>query len=1036
MGQAALGRSAEFKAQELSNLAWAFAQEATGATQRLRRSDDEHFCRSDVDDAENFATTTTTTTTRARTATITTTNNNNNHNSQSSQGSSSLTAVSSRGCEADTEGGKTKICKLLLASVSQEARRRALQDFETRQLSGLAWALAASSFMDADLRWSVLREAAARKRIAPQGFANLLWAVAKSPGPQLGDMELASFRDVARTALSSQLGDFLPQHLATIAWALARVTASEPPSVGGALPLQEPLLRLEEACCRRVEEFKLQELSNVAWAFATMGEERDRLFEAIGGEAELRLRALDCGSMSWEELADMGLNTLGLVWAARHAGHFRESLRCTAASALLRLGRSLDLKMREGPESLQTTKSPGATWSTGNPQEPFVVLELPDRQVLLKPPGWEVDSYQVDCEADCGSQGSKALLSTFVFSAHPERVARPILRDEVHRRGFLHRLDVPSSGLILLATSYEAYYDLAFQLNSGELIREYVVLSHGWLSPWRSELRARLHAPDGGFGTTEVLARGKPSLTRLKVLLHAVSLGTSLEAFSLLSVRIITGRRHQIRAHVAHSGHPTACDGKYTAQRTFNEDSTWCCRNFLHRNCLVFRDGAGQLRKATAPLPEDLADAMRFLRPRPGGSEAALQQWWEQGNTKMLEWESCQPLAAGQGLPTDHFSGDGPALGRWATGPLYDSVMVWLMVAMLFKAGLRGVFDPIFIARQEAASQPLAAHTGAPESAGVIQVLTGRQAKPVHGVAALTAMDNGYPSERDQRLQVGIDVFGCMLTHQEHVPTPDLVSSVGDTALLASLRSRAAKLSHVLFGTHAVGVLMAFCDAGCLDANVLKALSEAIIRNLERIPAQDYIAVLTALANLPPDLQASLPETLLEEVIQALKTRGYGTWRLELEAVVHLLEALQGLRMEDEALLELVCDRLPAALKLSDCSLTLLVRLLEVLGEQPARSRLHVSTHLHRRRKLQTALKDQIVRHVSRGLDLESQVVMARAVARLGFEDQLTQEWLSRLVVMVEPQLDSLSADTACDLSWSLAQLSWQIEWNRRHSQA
>ncbi|CAE8622708.1 unnamed protein product, partial [Polarella glacialis] len=822
-------------------------------------------------------------------------------------------------------------------------------------------------------KYEVPDERAALKRIAPQGFANLLWAVAKSPGPQLGDMELASFRDVARTALSSQLGDFLPQHLANIAWALARVTASEPPSVGGALPLQEPLLRLEEACCRRVEEFKLQELSNVAWAFATMGEECDRLFEAIGGEAELRLRALDCGSMSWEELADMGLNTLGLVWAARHAGHFRESLRCTAASALLRLGRSLDLKMREGPESLQTTKSPGATWSTGNPQEPFVVLELPDRQVLLKPPGWEVDSYQVDCEADCGSQGSKALLSTFVFSAHPERVARPILRDEVHRRGFLHRLDVPSSGLILLATSYEAYYDLAFQLNSGELIREYVVLSHGWLSPWRSELRARLHAPDGGFGTTEVLARGKPSLTRLKVLLHAVSLGTSLEAFSLLSVRIITGRRHQIRAHVAHSGHPTACDGKYTAQQTFNEDSTWCCRNFLHRNCLVFRDGAGQLRKATAPLPEDLADAMRFLRPRPGGSEAALQQWWEQGNTKMLEWESCQPLAAGQGLPTD--------------------------------------------ARQEAASQPLAAHTG------VIQVLTGRQAKPVHGVAALTAMDNGYPSERDQRLQVGIDVFG---------------ECVGDTALLASLRSRAAKLSHVpvLFGTHAVGVLMAFCDAGCLDANVLKALSEAIIRNLERIPAQDYIAVLTALANLPPDLQASLPETLLEEVIQALKTRGYGTWRLELEAVVHLLEALQGLRMEDEALLELVCDRLPAALKLSDCSLTLLVRLLEVLGEQPARSRLHVSTHLHRRRKLQTALKDQIVRHVSRGLDLESQVVMARAVARLGFEDQLTQEWLSRLVVMVEPQLDSLSADTACDLSWSLAQLSWQIEWNRRHSQA
>lgn len=90
-----------------------------------------------------------------------------------------------------------------------------------------------------------------------------------------------------------------------------------------------------------------------------------------------------------------------------------------------------------------------------------------------------------------------------------------------------------------------------------------------------------------------------------------------------------------------------------------------------------------------------------------------------------------------------------------------------------------------------------------------------------------------------------------------------------------------------------------------------------------------------------------------------------------------------------------------------------------------------MAAHLHRRRKLQNALKESLYKQVtSKNLDLEAQVVIAKAIARLGYEEPLTQEFLERLTY--SPQLPTLSLDTACDLCFTLAQQSWQIEWNRR----
>lgn len=66
------------------------------------------------------------------------------------------------------------------------------------------------------------------------------------------------------------------------------------------------------------------------------------------------------------------------------------------------------------------------------------------------------------------------------------------LQDVRCKNGFLHRLDVPSSGLILVAKKYSAYFDLLLQLHRGDILRDYVVLLHGHLCPERQRVALRL----------------------------------------------------------------------------------------------------------------------------------------------------------------------------------------------------------------------------------------------------------------------------------------------------------------------------------------------------------------------------------------------------------------------------------------------------------------------------------------------------------------------------------------------------------------
>lgn len=308
----------------------------------------------------------------------------------------------------------------------------------------------------------------------------------------------------------------------------------------------------------------------------------------------------DVASSPHKLLKDLINKSLVVVWACSFIGVLHASLYHVLAEKILSFAEVL-ASSPPAPEMAGHAKFDSAN-------SPSIVLDLSDKLVVHKPASWQVDDGQDEPETAHGTP--RARLSQFLSA----RLSCPIFKEVEHQRGFLHRLDVPTSGLILVAKTHEAYYDLQLQVAAGQVAREYVVLSHGCLTGLR-HITARLHW--GHFGQdvpSVVRSYGKPSRTRVK----AMSSLAASRSFSLLAVAIDTGRRHQIRVHMAHIGHAVVSDGKYTCLVTAVEDLRWCPSTFLHRYRLSFHgrkhpSSPDEVHEALQELPVALQEALTRL---------------------------------------------------------------------------------------------------------------------------------------------------------------------------------------------------------------------------------------------------------------------------------------------------------------------------------------------------------------------------------------------------------------------------------------
>jgi 23S rRNA pseudouridine955/2504/2580 synthase len=121
-----------------------------------------------------------------------------------------------------------------------------------------------------------------------------------------------------------------------------------------------------------------------------------------------------------------------------------------------------------------------------------------------------------------------------------------------------HRLDRDTSGLLMVAKKRSALVELHRMLRDGEVEKTYTAVVRGAPAEDSFEIREALHkhVTASGERRVSVQADGKASLTRVRVVKRGA------EA-SVLEVRLLTGRTHQIRVHLAHAGHPVLGDDKY-----------------------------------------------------------------------------------------------------------------------------------------------------------------------------------------------------------------------------------------------------------------------------------------------------------------------------------------------------------------------------------------------------------------------------------------------------------------------------------------
>jgi 23S rRNA pseudouridine1911/1915/1917 synthase len=171
------------------------------------------------------------------------------------------------------------------------------------------------------------------------------------------------------------------------------------------------------------------------------------------------------------------------------------------------------------------------------------------------------------------------------------------------RQGIVHRLDVGTSGLMVVAKSERAYSALKRAFKERTVDKTYHALVQGLPDPTRGTIDAPVGRHPQHDYRWAVVAGGKPSITHYEV----------LEAFrsaSLLEVHLETGRTHQIRVHVAALHHPCVGDLTYGADPVLAA-RVGLHRQWLHAVRLAFEHpGTGHRIELSSPYPDDLQHAL------------------------------------------------------------------------------------------------------------------------------------------------------------------------------------------------------------------------------------------------------------------------------------------------------------------------------------------------------------------------------------------------------------------------------------------
>lgn len=191
----------------------------------------------------------------------------------------------------------------------------------------------------------------------------------------------------------------------------------------------------------------------------------------------------------------------------------------------------------------------------------------------------------------------KTMVNALLFH-YPDQAMLP-------RAGIIHRLDKDTSGLLVVARTFQTHLSLIKMMQAREIHREYRALVHGVL-----QYGGTIDKPMGRHPKQRtkmsIVASGKPARTHYKIL-------EKFNKHTLLAVTLDTGRTHQIRVHMQSINHPIVGDPVYGSPG--RESKHTLTHQALHAYCLrLMHPITEKAIECVAEMPEDMQVLLAALR--------------------------------------------------------------------------------------------------------------------------------------------------------------------------------------------------------------------------------------------------------------------------------------------------------------------------------------------------------------------------------------------------------------------------------------
>jgi len=245
-----------------------------------------------------------------------------------------------------------------------------------------------------------------------------------------------------------------------------------------------------------------------------------------------------------------------------------------------------------------------------------IVYEDDDLAIINKPAGMMV-------HAGAGATDDQRNRGTLVNALLHHFASLSAVGGEI-RPGIVHRLDKETSGLILVAKTDNSHRKLADQFARREVKKKYLALVHGWLKKDSGTISASISRDRvRRIRMTTRHTGGREAVSHYKSLRRP---DTPFGKFTLVEIKIDTGRTHQIRVHMSSIGHPVVGDTLYGAPgkiqpiglKRSDTGSISLPRNFLHAAELeLLHPRTGKKMSLSSALPTELQAFLGNLEPDP-----------------------------------------------------------------------------------------------------------------------------------------------------------------------------------------------------------------------------------------------------------------------------------------------------------------------------------------------------------------------------------------------------------------------------------